>query len=183
MRRDPLVTHIYAEALYSAAKKFAATLVLCDQARTLLDTLRQNPNLRTFLEGPHIPVAAKKDLAEKLFRPRFHALLTELFFLLLRKGRIDYLRDVLERYQLLVQMEQGIYPANITTAQELTPTEKLAIKNSVERFTGKQLTIQYVVDSSILGGTIFSAQDLLIDDSLRRHLDRLRSQLTAVTVH
>lgn len=183
MRLDPLVTNVYAEALFATAKKRGAAIPLTEQAQNIVEILDREARLQRFFDAPHLSTESKLDLAEKLFRPRLLPLLADFVLYLIRKGRIEYLRDILERLQELVQLDQGISPATLTTAKDLSPAEKLRLKTTLERFTGKQLKVVHKVDATILGGVIFSAQDTYIDNSIRGHLKRLREQLQRVAVH
>lgn len=183
MRLDPLVTNVYAEAFYSAAKKHGITLPLTEEAQDVIGLLDKERRLIQFLEGPHVPTEAKLDLVEKIFRDRCRPLLTNFILYLIRKGRIEYLHDILERFQILVQMDEGIFPATITTAKDLSFTEKLQLKSALEKFTHKQLNVDYKTDASLLGGVIAAVQDTYIDDSVRGLLKRLREQLQHAAVH
>jgi len=183
MRLDPQVTNVYAEALFSTARKRGVAVELIQRAQNLIEGIDREPRLRQFFEAPHISVEAKLDLSEKLLRPRAHPLLADFVSYLIKKGRIEYLRDILVRFQTLVRMDQGIFAATVTTATGLTSTEQLHLKSALEAFTKKQLEIAYKVDALILGGVIFSAQDTYIDSSLRGHLKRLHDRLQTVAVH
>ncbi len=183
MRLDPEVTNVYAEALFDLARKRGITEPLARQALQVAALVEEQPRLRLFLEAPHIVRQAKFDLIERVLRPHFLDTLADLAIYLVRKGRIEYLRDILRRLHYLYQVDQGIYPAALTTALPLDEAQKNRLLRTLEQFTGKRLLLSYKVDPTLLGGVVFSVQDTYIDDSLRGHLKRLRDQLHTVKVH
>ncbi len=183
MIRDPQVTQVYARALFQAARKTGVTAVLQEQIRGILGLTAQDPRVRIFFLGLHIPTQAKINVAEKIFRPVFQPLLTDFILYLIRKGRIDYFRDILERFQTLAEADQGIFPARVTTPRELSSDEKERLQSSLERFSGRRLKIAYEINPTLIGGVVFALEDTYIDDSLRGHLKKLREQLQATVVY
>ncbi len=183
MSLDPLVTHSYAEALHALVKKRGESAVFAVQAGRLRALVADNHRLRTFLEAPHIPETAKSSLIEDLVRPSFHPILADFCLYLIRKYRIEYLCEILDAFVRLVEEEQGILQAAVSSARELSFTEKVVLKSALEKFMNKQLKIAYHVDPHLLGGIVFRARDLLIDNSLRGALRQLRDCLETAQVH
>lgn len=183
MRADPQVTHAYAQALFALARRRGAFDRLTPQSAQLRRALAENKRLRVFFAAPHVPVEAKRDLIEKLFRPNFDPLLADFLLLLLRKARISCLEDVLLRFEELVEQAQGLFAATVTSAVALSADEQDHLARSLESFTKKRLRITFRVNPALLGGIIFTTGDLHIDDSLRGHLKALRERLAAVRAY
>jgi F-type H+-transporting ATPase subunit delta len=59
----------------------------------------------------------------------------------------------------------------------LTKAEGQAIKTSLERRLQRQVTLNYHIDSSLLGGLVLQVNDLVVDGSVRGKLERLRAAL------
>ena len=95
---------------------------------------------------------------------------------LCEKNRIDLLTDIADDFVSLVNEKQGIVPAKIKTAIELSDSEKKALSDKLKTFTGKEINASYVVDPSIKGGFIASIDDRIIDASITRQLELLREK-------
>jgi F-type H+-transporting ATPase subunit b len=110
--------------------------------------------------------AAQRLLGEALDERRQHALI-DAFFSGVKDGRVIVLEDA----QL-----QGA-SAEITSALPLTESERETLKNEVLAKIGKQATVTFRVDPSILGGLIIRVGDKMVDNSIAGQLETLKHQL------
>ena len=114
---------------------------------------------------------------------RVDPLLVDFLRLLPRKGRIEYAGPAVRRFRRLVELAAGIRQADVVSARPLDDDEKQRLTRSLEAFTSSKLRIRWSVDPRIIGGIRFTCDDLLVDNSVRMHLDTLRSRLEAVMHH
>lgn len=110
--------------------------------------------------------AAHKLVGEALDEKRQHALIDE-FFSGVKDGNVI----VLEGTDL-----KGA-SAEITSALPLTDNERETLKNEVLARIGKQATVTFRVDPSILGGLIIRVGDKMVDNSVAGQLEALRHSL------
>lgn len=113
--------------------------------------------------------AAQKIVQESLDEARQRALLQE-FFSGIRDKKIvvlDELGDV-----------AGTERVEVVTAVPLTEEEQALIRKALEEKLGA-VTIEYLVDPSILGGVVLRIGDRVLDGSVSRQLQALKVQLTA----
>ena|SRR5919199_3884808 len=67
--------------------------------------------------------------------------------------------------------------AQITSAIELTADEKRTLENKLRAKFGRDLTFDYQVDASLLGGVVAKVGDKIIDGSLAAKLNALHEAL------
>lgn len=182
MRVDPQVTGNYASALLAAVKKAGNGEQAMEDAAAVVEVFSGNPRLRAFLESPSIPDAEKQALIEKLFRNRVQPLIANFMLLVLRRRRLENLVSSLEEFNRLLLEDMGIKQAEVTTAIELSYADKQLVQATMEKRTGYKLRIAWKVDATIIGGVRFQCGDLLIDDTLRSGLDRLRRRMLTARV-
>jgi len=111
--------------------------------------------------------AAQKLVGESLDERRQHALIDE-FFSGVKEGNVVVLQGT----------ELSGASAEITSALPLTDSERETLKNEVLARIGKQATVTFRVDPSILGGIIIRVGDKMFDNSIAQQLETLRHTLT-----
>ncbi len=67
--------------------------------------------------------------------------------------------------------------AQITSAVELTADEKHALESKLRTKFGRDLTFEYKVDASLLGGIVAKVGDKIIDGSLAAKLNAMQEAL------
>jgi F-type H+-transporting ATPase subunit delta len=103
-----------------------------------------------------------------------------LFYLLLEKGRTEYVVPILQRVKKLVREDRGIFDATVVSAIPLGAGDQSRLRAALEEFMRARLEIEFVVDPRVLGGVRFQCGDLLVDDTVRGKLQQLKSRLEAV---
>lgn len=182
-RQYSLIANSYALALFHAARAKGQIQRISEECRTLADTTRSHKHFTVFLHSPQIATQPKLDLIDKVFGATFSPMLIRLLVMLVQRDRANYLIEILERFDELVQQAEGIFPATLSSAVELGYQEKLALRSVLEKYTGFRLNIRFEVEPRLIGGLIFRCRDLLIDSSLSNALQNLRRSMDGVTIN
>ena len=103
-----------------------------------------------------------------------------LFRLLRRKSRLGLGPSIAEFYRELMDEERNIARAVVRTAVPLDDERRAAIQRQLAAQTGKQVELETIVDSEILGGMTVRIADRLYDASTRTRLQSLRRELERV---
>jgi F-type H+-transporting ATPase subunit delta len=91
--------------------------------------------------------------------------------------RPRHLMDVLQYYKRLLRLEIEKRHARIESAIQLTPQAAFDIGARLKRKYGEDLTTEFVVDPTLLGGVRARVGSDVWDGTLRNRLERLRQQL------
>jgi F-type H+-transporting ATPase subunit b len=110
--------------------------------------------------------AAQKLVGEALDEKRQHALIND-FFSGVKSGKVLVLRG----------FEVAGAAAEVTSALPLTMDEQETVKKDVLAKMGKQATVSFRVDPSILGGLVVRMGDKVLDGSVQAQLEGLRQSL------
>ncbi len=110
--------------------------------------------------------AAQKLVGEALDEKRQHALINE-FFSGVKSGKVV----VLEGAELMGET------AEVVSALPLTDSEQDKVKKDVLAKMGKQASVSFRVDPTILGGLIVRVGDKVLDGSVQAQLEGLRQNL------
>ncbi len=110
--------------------------------------------------------AAQKLVGEALDEKRQHALIND-FFSGVKSGKVVVLEGV--------SVSGGA--AQVTSALPLSASEQETVKKDVLAKVGKQASVTFRVDPSILGGLVVRVGDKVLDGSVAAQLEGLRQSL------
>ena len=166
----------YAEALYQIAVSEKAVPAF----GTSLDGLRRafRPDVLRSLRNPGIPLRARRAALDAATAAEPKAI-GSLLGLLLERERIALFPQVADAYAELVERRAGIVKGRITTATELSTSERDELVRSLERSSGKKIRATFAVDESLIGGAKVQVGDRLIDSSLKAQLAELERELAS----
>jgi F-type H+-transporting ATPase subunit delta len=100
-----------------------------------------------------------------------------LFRLLRRKSRLSLGPSIASFFRDLMDEEQGLARAVVTTAVPLDGARQESIRQSLEQRTGRRIVMESRVDPEIGGGMVVRIGDRLVDGSTRTRLRSLRGAL------
>jgi F-type H+-transporting ATPase subunit delta len=175
--RDRKVATRYAEALLYTAKAAGVLENVADSFAGVLDAVKDNVDLRIFMDSPQVRTEEKKELMEKVFGGKIEPVLLNFFHLLLDKNRIENTRDIGEVFAELVETEQGYLRARVVTAIALPDDLAATLKGKLADHTGKKIILEKKTDPAVLGGVCVTLGDKILDGTVRTNLDLLRKTL------
>ena len=176
-----LISKTYGEALFELAIEEQKLEVLFEEAKVVRDILRENTDFGKLLNHPKIPREDKIKVAEEVFKGRVSGELTGFLVLIIEKDRSKELDAILTYFIDRVKEEKHIGVAFVTTAIELDKAIQLRVKQRLLETTKyKEMEMNYMVDTSIIGGMVIRIGDRVIDSSITTKLNELKKQLLKI---
>lgn len=172
----------YGDALFAAAKDNNAVAQLLDESAELQKAMRDVPQFIHFIEAPNVSPEEKMQFADKVLADRFHRLMRNFVLMMIKRNRVFDLRGALERFQAAAEKDMGLQRGTVQTAVALDEQNRGRLQNALESYTDGKLVLNFIVEPKILGGVVFKAGDLLIDNSLRTQLDHIAERMLAAKV-
>ncbi|OGS18649.1 MAG: ATP synthase F1 subunit delta [Elusimicrobia bacterium RIFOXYA2_FULL_40_6] len=170
--KDIFVSKYYARAFYPVLeKKLPNTLDVFDAIVGVLET---NPDVNKFLEHPLFSIEEKKQLLFKSFKTRLLPDMEECLTVLIKKGKISLLRDILEELKKLQQGKENVQEISVESSWELSEKEKKDLEAKLKSFTGRKVIVQYDLNEELIGGLVVKIDDQVIDNSLKAKLNGLK---------
>jgi F-type H+-transporting ATPase subunit delta len=174
------ITDPYAQALMGIAKDTNATEQVGQEVSDLLEVLASSEELSSFLANPLITAEPKKGVLRQIAEGKVSPFVLNFLMLLVDRGRVILLEDILKQYQALLRELNQTVLAKVTATIELSEEQKSNIKSRVATLTGaRNVELSVQVDPSLLGGLIIEVGSQVIDASLRGQLRRIGMQLSA----
>ncbi len=132
---------------------------------------------RSFLDTPRIPGEEKKRILKDVFADHVPPLFTNFLLVVIDKRRQRWLPAMEAAYRDLLDEKAGRIHAAVSLA--FSPDEELRTQlvSALSRRLGADVVPHFVEDERLLGGVMIRVGDRVMDGSLRRRLDDLRSTL------
>ncbi len=166
----------YAKATLNLAKEKGFAKEVNDDMILIQSTIEENSDLEIMLKSPVIKSKAKKSVLTEVFSKKVNGITMGLLNLLIENKRPALLNLVAKEYIVIYDFLQGVEVAQVTSAIPLTKDLEKAILKRIEDSLGKQITLNNVVDPSIIGGFVLRVGDKLYDSSVSYRLENLLSQ-------
>lgn len=172
------ISRRYARALVQLAAEEGKVEAFQVELGRVESALSASPELCQVLTNPAYGNEAKrdilKDLAAKL---GLSVTVSNFILLLLDRGRILYLSQVVASYGLLADEISGIIRPELVSALPLEESQVDAIRTSLAKSTGKKVELTVSVDPSLIGGVVTKIGDKVYDGSVRTQLSRIEDIL------
>ena len=170
MRIQP-VAYRYAKSLLELALEQGQLEQVNQDITLVAETCSASEELRVLLKSPVIRADSKRKVLDKALAGRIGNVVLTFLHVLLRKGREALLYDIALAFQQIYREQKGIVVCKLTVAVEFNAVELQQVQRIItNRFPGKTIEIEQVIDPSILGGGIIQVGDLQWDASVRNQL-------------
>ncbi|MHB2153255.1 ATP synthase F1 subunit delta [Calditrichota bacterium GD2] len=169
----------YTKAIFQLAQENNILEQIEQDFLLLSDLLRQSDELDQFLANPLIREDKKMEALEEMVGPKANPMTKNFLRLLAAKRRLRVLPAILENFRQMMLEYRNIVEGEVVSAVELDESQLAAIKKRLEEMWGKNVKLYPRVQPDILGGFVVRVQDVVIDNSIRLQLNKLREKLTA----
>lgn len=191
----------YATALLKLVDETGSGDVVAAQVQVIEKALDEVPDFRRSVDDPAVSAAKKLSLFEAALSSvsdpvEWTSLAPDLrrfIDLLIRNGRIGDVRLIfttfiteyyrsrhIKRARLVVAdpalLNPEPTPSDRELAEPLRPTLDVRLRDLIEKQTGCKLILKTEVNPSLIGGFVFEVEDTVLDASVSRQLDIIRSQ-------
>lgn len=142
----------------------------------IVNTLEESKDLQLMLKNPILKTDIKKDAIKAIFSSNVSSLTISSINLLIDNNRLDILDEVAKKYTIIFDKLKGKEIAKITTAIPLNSELNNQVLDKVKEITGKQASIENIINPDILGGFILRIGDIQYDASIANKLQSLKRQ-------
>ena len=166
----------YAQAVFELALENRELEKWFDDLTLLSDSV-SNQEFLDFLSQPRVTSEEKIRVVRDALGDLVEPLALNLMSLLATKNIAHILPGITDRYQELLDAQQGIELAEAVTAIPLDDDEERRITEMLSAMSGRDVRLTTRVDAEILGGMIVRIGDRVMDGSTRSRLRAMRREL------
>ncbi|WP_428230708.1 ATP synthase F1 subunit delta [Flavobacterium sp.] len=167
----------YAKAILDLANSKGVAEAVNNDMKSIASTIDTNAELSTFIQNPTTKVEVKESALLEVFE-NVNSVTKGLFHLLFENKRFEILEAIALEYKRLFDESNGVEVAKVTTAIPMDATLEAKVLAKVATLSDKKITIENVVDPSIIGGFILRIGDQQYNASVANRLQVLKRELS-----
>lgn len=172
--RTTMAARRYAAALLDLAEQAGAIPSVEADLKDLRAMIAGSGDLRRLLASPIVSRGKKREAVLALAaKAKFHQLTTAFLGVLADNRRLPETAAILNAAAAALAARRGEITAGVQTAFALSDAQTKALKESIGKALGSSVTLNVEIDRSLIGGMIVTVGSKMIDDSVRRKLERL----------
>ncbi len=168
----------YARALLDIGREEGQARQILPEVERFASLLSETPPLKEALGAAYVNRRDKHAVLESAVAP-LGFLPTTLNFLrlLVDKGRMDVLPQIIAELRRLVEQMEGIERVEIVVPMALSETQREAVRAALAKRTGKRIEIEEKVDPGVLGGMVVKVGSTVYDGSIRTQIEQIRQNM------
>jgi len=167
----------YAKAILETAVSSGKATQVNDDMKTIIAAVASSPELNDFLSSPIITSDVKKNVLMEVFAS-VQSETNSLFRLLQENKRFEILTAIASQFNILFDEMNGVEIAKVTTAFPMNAELESQVLAKVATISDKKITIQNIVDPSIIGGFILRLGDKQYNASVANRLLEFKRELS-----
>jgi len=170
----------------AAALRYATALVEIAANAKKIDSVEQDLNeLEAMIEGStdlqnllKSPLISREDQQASIVaiaqKAKFQDITTNFLNLLAQNRRLNMLPSIMNAVHMDISRLRGEVSAHVASAFKLTKEQENALQESLAKAVGKAVSVQVDVQEDLIGGMVVTVGSQIIDDSVKRKLERLK---------
>jgi len=176
--KENIVAVRYAQALFEEAKAEGKTQEVITQIGALSALYDASEDFKILVKNPLITKQDKQTVIDGLKeKGAIDGILYQFITLMTAKNRLSLLKTVAEQVLIMDMRDRGEAEALVTVAASMDEASRKALKEVLDKITGKKVTIKEQIDASILGGVIAQVESSLYDASIKGQLNKIKEEL------
>ncbi|MGL4521091.1 MAG: F0F1 ATP synthase subunit delta [Bacilli bacterium] len=175
--KNAIIANRYASALFEIATEKGTVDAFSAQLDLVLEVFSSDADFMAFLNNPKVEKASKIQVVNSAFTDVDSAILNTVALLIERKRQV-IIPELAQAFRRLQHDYNNSEVAYVYSTRPLTSEEKELVTESFKkRLNVKTLSIQNIIDDSILGGMKVRVGNTVFDGTLKGKVQRMAAQL------
>ena len=172
-----LVAKRYSEAFFSLALDKNKVSEYKEDLKLVLDTFKGVDSIDLFFASEKITKQEKKDLIEKSFNEKISVDAKNLLKLLVDKGRMGYITEIVEDYFHLATENLNICEGLIESVRPIDETRIKELETLLAK-NGQTVVLKQKINKSLISGFRITLNNEVIDGSMKSKIDQMQDLLS-----
>ncbi|MCI5060748.1 MAG: F0F1 ATP synthase subunit delta [Alphaproteobacteria bacterium] len=170
----------YATALVDIAGESKKIDSVEQDLRDLSAMIAASSDFQTLIKSPLISRKEQQDAVQAIAKKaKFQDITVNFLSLLAQNRRLDIVEAIANAVHEMMSKRRGEVNAKVQSAFKLSPAQEKALREALEKAVGKAVAVQVEVDKDLIGGMVVTMGSQMIDDSVKRKLERLKIAMSA----
>lgn len=178
MSKQTTIARPYAKAVFEIAaqeKTIAAWAELLQLAAFVI----KQPIVQALLDDPRITAQQCCLFLMNVCKAKLTEQSENFFKLLTNHDRFAVIPAIAELFEKYRAEQERIATVNVKSVLPLSKEEQERLSQNLKKRLQREVILECHIDSSLIGGLLIQADDLVIDGSIRGKLTRLQTELLA----
>jgi len=167
----------YAKAIFDLSNSKGVAELVNNDMKWIASTINSNEELNAFIQSPTATVEVKEKALLEVFSG-INGVTQGLFHLLFENKRFEILEAIASEYNKLSDQSNGIEVAKVTTAIPMDASLEAKVLAKITTLSDKKITIENIVDPSIIGGFVLRIGDKQYNASVANRLQVLKREFS-----
>lgn len=173
-----VVSARYANALIELAEEAKKLDKVEQDLKDIQAMLAESDDLVSAIRSPVIGESALKQAMNAIAdKAKFQGITKNFLNVLIENRRLNALDKISEAFFAALAERKGALTVDVQVAQDLSSAQKKELQDALSQAMGADVTIRATVEPSILGGMVVTVGSRMIDNSVRRKLERLKATM------
>ncbi len=169
---------VYGDSLYDLASEEKLTDAILEQMQEVKEIFRENPEYITLLSEPSIKKEERTDLIDKAFGEDTEKYLVNFLKILCEKNILREYEGCVEEFTKRYNADHGIIEAVVTSAVALSSDRKKALKEKLEKVSGKKVSLVTKVNPAVIAGIKVELEGVEMDGSVQGRIKDISKKLS-----
>ena len=174
-------TNSYAQSLFELAKENSVLDEIEVQAKSLYSVIKDSQDFSTFIKDPTFKQDKQLEIFSAIFeKVKLNSLFIKFVKFLIYKRRIFYLKNILNDFINYCSIQRGEVRAELVSSKKLDNSQIEKIKEEMTKDFNSKINLSYKVDESLLAGVKIKIGSIMIDNSLKNKLMKMKNSMKEV---
>jgi F-type H+-transporting ATPase subunit delta len=166
----------YAKAVFAMARD-AQLLPQWSQGLAVAAAVSADARVRPLFGNPHVRPGQLVELITSVGGEQFDADARRFLAVLADNGRLGLLPEIAQLFEKMRAEHERVLDVTLTSAVELSSEQRERFAAALRKRFARDVRLHTEVDTSLLGGAVLRADDLMIDGSVQGGLAQLATQV------
>jgi F-type H+-transporting ATPase subunit delta len=175
--KNTVVARNYAEALLAVAVKANGVERYGELLDAVAGAIGSDATLKAVMMSPRVRKNVKQDLLARGLKGVAPEGFVPFLAAVIQRGRQGSLPSISEAYQQLADRHFNRVHASVTMAREADAALQKVVAERLGKAIGKTVLAHFRTDPSIVGGLVVRMGDRVLDGSIKRRIQSLRTAM------
>lgn len=168
---------LYGGSLYELAAEEKLTDTIMEQMLEIRKIFRENPDYVRLLSEPSLPKKERTGLVEEAFGAQAERYLVNFIKLLCERNILMEYAGCCEEFVRRYNADHNIAEAVVTSAVTLSDDQMKALKEKLEKISGKKISLAQRKDASVVAGLRVELEGKLLDGTVQSRLSGISRRM------
>ena len=181
MSTQTKATNSYSQSLFELAKENSALNEIEAQAKSLCRIITNSQDFSTFIKDPTFKQDKQLEVFSAIFeKVKLNSLFIKFIKFLIYKRRVFFFKNILDDFINYCSFQRGEVRAELVSSKKLDNSQIEKIKEEMTKDFDSKINLSYKVDESLLAGVKIKIGSIMIDNSLKNKLTKMKNSMKEV---